>query len=230
MHTISVIVPVFNEEDNVVATINVIANVLTRNTADWEIIAIDDGSADGSYTILKSVSETLPGRMIVLRHPVNRGPGRAFATGFERARGDIIVTLDADMTYHPSQIPILLSAINEFDIVIGSPFLLASKENYSSRLFVSRLASLGYSILSGTRLTCYTGFFRAYKADTIKHMRIECDGYEAQAEILIKAIRSNFRVGEVPVQLTSRVGGRSKFKYYREVSRHAKLIARLSVS
>ena len=91
---ISVIIPMYNEEDNVLPTLNEVKDVL-KKYEHWQILAVDDGSSDGTLDLLEEYSsKNLEVR--VLKHPVNMGMGKALRTGFEKADGDIIVTLDAN--------------------------------------------------------------------------------------------------------------------------------------
>jgi len=225
---ISAIIPFFNEEEHARAALTKTANALTSLGTDWEIVAVDDGSLDKTYRLLRQMALTMGPRIKLARHTRNRGPGQAFATGFRLAKGDIIVTLDADLSYHPSQLALLLSKIDAFDIVLGSPFLPRAKTDNSvrpERLLMSKLATLWYSILCGKRLSCYTSFFRAYRSHVVKSLRSEFAGFESQVEILARSIKLGFTITEVPVRYHASPTHVSKFRLAPEVSHHIRLSA-----
>jgi len=223
---VSVVIPFFNEALSIENAITKVARVLDRLTTKWEIVAVDDGSTDTSAIIVANLAHEYSGKLVIRKHHKNFGPGKAFATGFRSASFDKIVTIDSDLSYSPDDIPSLLAALRECDIAIGSPFMRNGDfQNVKFlRRLISKLGNSLYGVAVGTRLTCYTGFFRAYKRFVIEHINIESFGFESQAEILAKAVSAGYRAVEVPVNFRGRVEGKSKFKTKREITRHIKLL------
>lgn len=115
---LSVIVPVFNEEENVGILVDSLADVMAGMKRSYEVLLIDDGSTDGSLEAMREGKRRMPGTRI-LRHGSNRGLSAALATGFTNARGDIVITLDADLQNDPRDIPLLLSHLDGADAVVG---------------------------------------------------------------------------------------------------------------
>src|SRR3989338_9825989 len=108
---ISVVIPVYNEEDTVEKCIIEVENVLAHQNA-YEIITVNDGSTDGSLEKLTTLGRT-HSKLKVLTYSKNLGPGNAFRVGFQNAKGDIIVTMDCDMSFSPKYIRILLSEVKD---------------------------------------------------------------------------------------------------------------------
>jgi glycosyltransferase involved in cell wall biosynthesis len=106
---ISVIIPMYNEEDNVLRTL-VEVNSAMKDYDDYEIVAVDDGSKDDTFRLAEEVSSH-NSHIKVVKQPVNMGMGRALRTGFEKSEGNILVTIDADLSYSPSHINKLVSEL-----------------------------------------------------------------------------------------------------------------------
>lgn len=114
----SVVIPAFNEQDNLLPLLEELGPVMEPLTGGYEIIVIDDGSTDGTHERLEAAKRDWPA-LRVLRMRANAGQSAAFAAGFDAARGEILVTLDADLQNNPADIPRLLSRLDEFDVVCG---------------------------------------------------------------------------------------------------------------
>lgn len=212
---LSVIIPMFNEEENVQRTLFEIINVVSIYQ-NYEIIAVDDGSTDNTYTLLKEFSYS-EDHVRILKHQTNSGMGKAIRTGIEGSNGDIIVTIDADLSYNASHIPSLVSELENdtsFDIVVGSQYMEGgSVSNVPfSRLIISKIANkfIGYSMTEN--LSTVTGVLRAYRRDVLESMELESTGTKINLEILSKAIATGSKIKEVPVVLEGRILGESKIK------------------
>lgn len=210
---ISVVIPMYNEEENVNKTLDEVDNVL-GNFSDFEIIVVDDGSTDNTYQLTNEYLSHNP-KIHLLKHPVNMGMGRALRTGFEKAEGDVIVTIDADLSYDPAYIPKLVGEIDELtDIVIGSQYMDGGKtENIPPlRLFISKTANkiVGYAM--SDNISTVTGVLRAYKKEVIDSVELESNGTEINPEIISKAKAVGFNIKEVPVTLKGRELGKSKVR------------------
>lgn len=211
---ISVIIPMYNEEDNVMLTLTNVKEVLSKYE-DHEVIVIDDGSSDDTYKLAEQFKSN-NSNFHILKHPVNMGMGRALRTGFEKAEGDVIVTIDADLSYEPSYIPILIEELDESnDIIIGSQYMDGGKTEDIPplRLFVSKMANriVGYAMTED--ISTVTGVLRAYKKEVLDSVELESSGTEINPEILAKAKAVGFNIKEIPVTLKGRKLGKSKVKF-----------------
>ncbi|HOI40365.1 MAG TPA: glycosyltransferase family 2 protein [Methanobacterium sp.] len=212
---VSLIIPMYNEEENVLITLEQVQKVL-KNYDSYQILAVDDGSSDHTLTLLEEFASENP-ELIVLKHPVNMGMGRALRTGFEKAEGDVIITLDADLSYEPRYIKELIKELygNHMDIVIGSQYMEGGETEDIPfiRLFVSKMANkiVGYAL--NKNISTVTGILRAYRKEVIDSIEIESNGTEINPEILSKAIAIGFKVKEIPVKLKGRKLGESKVQF-----------------
>jgi glycosyltransferase involved in cell wall biosynthesis len=220
---ISVIIPMYNEEDNVLRTL-VEVNKVMKDYEDYEILVVDDGSKDETYRLAEEFSSDNP-YVHLIKQPVNMGMGRALRTGFEHARGEIIITIDADLSYNASHINLLASElINNptVDIAVGSPYMEGGdvKNVPFIRLFISRIANkfVGYSMPEN--LSTVTSVLRAYRREVLDSMELESNGTDLNLEILSKAIATRYKIKEVPAVLEGRELGKSKLKFKSKTISH----------
>jgi len=211
---ISVIIPMYNEEDNVLNTLEVVDQVLLK-FEEHEVLVVDDGSKDNTFELANQfVSSNSDVRLF--KHPVNMGMGRALRTGFERADGDVIITIDADLSYDPIYIPKLVDELDDStDIVIGSQYMDggSTEDIPPLRLFVSKMANriVGYAMADN--ISTVTGVLRAYRKEVLDSLELESNGTEINPEILAKARAVGFNIKEIPVTLKSRKLGKSKVRF-----------------
>lgn len=220
---ISAIIPMYNEEDNVINTLSQM-NTTMKKYENYEIIAVDDGSKDNTLQLAGKFAEENT-NIRVLRHKVNMGMGRALRTGFEHADGDIIVTVDADLSYSADQIPKLADElINDetVDIAVGSPYMEGGKvKNVPAfRLFISKCANkfVGFSL--SENLSTVTAVLRAYRKEVLDSLELESNGTDINLEILSKAGATKFRIKEIPATLEGRKLGSSKLKFRAKTISH----------
>ncbi len=202
---ISVVIPVFNEEDNIPVLHEKLKAVLERLNKDYEVIYVDDGSTDRTLEILESLQRA-DSHVIVLSLRRNFGQTAAFAAGFDFARGDVIITMDADLQNDPEDIPKLLELIEECDLVSG--WRKERKDPFFSRRLPSMIANWLISKVTGVRLHDYGCSLKAYRKDIIKNLRLYGEMHR-----FIPAVASWYgvRVTEVPVKHHPRFKGRSKY-------------------
>lgn len=212
---VSVIIPMLNEEENVQRTLFEVNKVMNEYPA-YEIIAVDDGSTDNTYSILNEFASK-NSHVHIIKHQINLGMGKAIRTGIDSSKGNIIVTIDADLSYKASHIPELVSELindDSVDIVVGSQYMEGGgvKNIPFSRLFISKVANkfIGYSMTEN--LSTVTGVLRAYRREVLESMELESNGTKINLEILSKAIATGSKIKEVPVILEGRELGESKIK------------------
>ncbi len=228
---LSVIVPMFNEEENVRSTVDRIAAVLKGGFHDgpWEIILVNDGSVDETWEVARRLAMDPEYPWLRVKgYAHNRGRGCALRTGFAAARGLWVVATDADLSYEPDYILELVTVLREredIDVVLASAYMPGGGVQGVSfdRLFVSRAANviLSWFMSPGNqKLHTITCVFRAYRRQVLDHLDLESDGKDIHLEILSKALMLGYRVTEVPVILRGRSKGRSKHKVRATAASH----------
>lgn len=222
---VSVVIPACNEEDSIRSCVVGVSGVLRGHGYGYEVIIIDDGSRDGTFSVSAELAKEMSSTR-VLRHSENLGVGAAIRTALSAVRGDVIVVMDADLSYSTDCLPRLIREARNFDLVICSPYLKGVRTQGVSlaRLLASRGASVVYRIVIGGHLTCYTSMVRGYRANVLRSIHWYSNGFESQAEILAKFIRDKRRIIEIPATLRKRKVGVSKFRIVQESIRHLRLM------
>jgi glycosyltransferase involved in cell wall biosynthesis len=203
---ISVILPVLNEEDNLVEMNAEITGVVEALDHDYEIIYVDDGSTDRSFEILRSLRDDNP-RIKIIQFRRNFGQTAGLAAGFDHASGDVIVTMDADRQNDPNDIPMLLEKIKEgYDLVSGWRF--DRQDAWLSRKLPSKIANSLISRITGVNLHDYGCSLKAFRKNVIENLRLYGEMHR-----FIPAIASwmGVRIAEVKVNHRARVAGTSKY-------------------
>lgn len=240
---ISIIVPCYNEVDNIqkleqeffsVAE-GLIGACITEGMTiqKVEVVFVDDGSRDGTFDILKSAFKNRSRDQLELKfekHEVNRGLGAAIRTGFQVATGDILITTDSDGTYKFSTIPALIASMkNGADVITASPYHpqgeVIGVPGY--RIFLSRGSSLLYRVLLNWNIYTYTALFRGYRREVAERISFHADDYLAGTELLVKAMLKGYTVVEYPTVLHRRVFGVSKARLFRTILSHLRFQASL---
>ncbi|HVN64426.1 MAG TPA: glycosyltransferase, partial [Candidatus Binataceae bacterium] len=206
---VSIVVPVYNESANLGALWGRLKPVLDNLGRPWEAVFIDDGSRDDSLAILRTLAEHEEGRVRVVELARNFGQHSAILAGFRNSRGDVVVTLDADLQNPPEEIPRLLAAIDEGNDVVGG--WREERQDQSYRKFASRLHNRLTSLIVGVPMHDYGCMLRAYRrhiADTVA----ECDEKAA----FVPALANTFakRVAEIRVDHDERAQGESKYNLF----------------
>jgi dolichol-phosphate mannosyltransferase len=210
---ISIVVPAYNEEE-------VIGKFLDACVRDvkldepLEIVIVNDGSADATQKIVREYAQRYPFIRLV-DHQVNRGLGKALETGFAAANGDIVVTMDSDLTHPPAMIKGLVDGMKDADICIASRYVKGGgmKDVPMWRVLVSRLANLFFDLILWTGIQDLSSGFKAYRGAHIKQVRIQASGFECQMEIMLYFIKHHLKYREVPLMLANRSLGTSKFRF-----------------
>jgi glycosyltransferase involved in cell wall biosynthesis len=221
---LSIIIPMFNEAENVEATLRRVEEGLASFQGTYEIIAVNDGSLDNTLEILEKVA-VQNGRVRIVSHSKNIGRGMALRTGFRESKGEIVVSIDADLSYDPRYILELLKVLRtdeDIDFVLASPYMPGGGvQNVPFlRLWISRLGNKILRFAMPNRIYTSTGIFRAYRRRVLESLELESEGKEIHLEILSKALALGYRVKEIPAILTGRKRGKSKFKFRKTTISH----------
>lgn len=209
---LSIVVPVYNEEENVQRLHERLDEVLPSLGRSYEIIFIDDGSTDASAAQLRVVQQGDP-HVRVIRLRRNFGQTAAFSAGFDHARGAVVITMDGDLQNDPADIPRLLDKIAEgYDIVSG--WRVKRQDFFLTRRLPSRIANALISKMTGVPLHDYGCSLKAYRAEVVKGIRLYGEMHR-----FIPAIARwmGVTVAEVPVNHFPRQFGRSKYNLTRTV-------------
>ena len=202
---ISVVIPVFNEQESLSVLYERLLPVLLRITRQFEIIFIDDGSNDGSFGVLEGLHQR-DGRVKVIQFRRNLGKSAALAVGFEQARGEVIITMDADLQDEPSEIPRFLDSIAQgYDLVSGWKY---PRRDPLSKTLPSLLFNRVVQLMTGLRLHDFNCGFKAYRREVVEELRIYG---ELHRYIPVLAFWRGFRVAEIQVCHHPRQFGRSKY-------------------
>ena len=202
---ISVVVPLLNEEHSLEPLYHEIANALEPLDQEFEVVFVDDGSTDGSLGVLSRLHDELP-NVVVVHLRRNFGKAAALQAGFLEAKGDLVVTIDADLQDDPAEIPKLLAKLDEgFDIVSG--WKTRRNDPFTRRLF-SKIFNWSTGAISGVHLHDVNCGLKAYRADVLQGMRIYG---ELHRFIPVLAAYRGYRVAEIPVNHRARAHGRSRY-------------------
>ena len=221
---LTIVIPMYNEAENAESTLIQVEQALVSLQGNYEIVAVDDGSADNTYEVLNRLAQE-NGRLQVVSYQKNRGRGLALRTGFKAAKGEIIVSMDADLSYDPRYIPEIfeiLRAEQDIDVVLASPYMPGGgvQDVPFLRLWISRLGNRVLRFAMPNRIYTSTCIFRGYRRKVLDSLELESEGKEIHLEILSKIIALGYRVKEVPAVLKGRKKGRSKFKFKKTAASH----------
>ena len=202
---ISVVVPLLNEENSLDALYREIAAALDQHRHEFEVVFVDDGSTDGSHSVLERLHDE-HANVVVVHLRRNFGKAAALQAGFLEARGDLVVTIDADLQDDPAEIPKLLAKLDEgFDLVSG--WKTRRNDPFARRLF-SRIFNWTTGVISGVHLHDVNCGLKAYRAEVLQGMRIYG---ELHRFIPVLAAYRGYRIAEIPVNHRPRQHGRSRY-------------------
>jgi len=207
---VSVVIPVFNEAANLRALWARLEPVMRGCGRLWEVLFVDDGSSDGSLDILREIGAGARGAVRVIELARNFGQHSAILAGFRQSRGDVVVTLDADLQNPPEEIPRLLAAIDAGADVVGG--WREERRDHAYRRYASRLHNRLTSMIVGVPMHDYGCMLRAYRRHIVDTV-VACDEKAA----FVPALANSFakRVVEIPVGHDERQGGQSKYNLFR---------------
>jgi glycosyltransferase involved in cell wall biosynthesis len=202
---LSLVIPVYNEEENLRPLTEEIHAALDPTGLDYEVIFIDDGSSDASFDCLQELGAE-DGRIVAIRFRRNYGQTAAFAAGFDYAQGAVIVTLDADRQNDPADIPALVAELdNGYDVVNG---WRVDRQDNLIRRFPSRVANWLIATTSGVHLKDRGCSLRAFRREVVGELHLYGELHRFIPEMVNFA---GFSMAEVPVNHRPRVAGESKY-------------------
>lgn len=204
---LSIIIPAYNEEATIAAIVERVQAV-EMGAVEKEIIVVDDGSKDRTWSILTK----LPG-IRSISQARNAGKGAAVMTGIKAASGDIVLIQDADLEYDPGDYPAMIQPIvdKQADAVMGSRFILYKpkyfgkrRSPYLSHYIGNLLITTVTNLLYNRRFTDYEGCYKAFRRDVIVSTPVIARGFEFDNELVCKLFRKGTRMTEVPIHYNPR--------------------------
>ena len=201
---ISIVIPVYNEEENLEILMEELTAVLNETHRSYEVILVDDGSTDKSFQIMEKMAGR-DRRVTVIRFKRNAGQSAAFDAGFRLAKGEIVVTLDSDLQNDPRDIPLLLEKMGEYDMVCG---VRTRRIDSWIRLASSKIANYVRNTLSDEEVTDTGCSLKAYRGEFLKRLKL-FNGVHRFFPTLMKM--EGARVTEIPVHHRPRKFGKSKY-------------------
>ncbi|MFQ5747412.1 MAG: glycosyltransferase family 2 protein [Gemmatimonadota bacterium] len=207
--TVSVVMPIYNERE----TLEQIVSCVADAPVEVELVAVDDGSTDGSRDILQRLHEEGLVAQVIL-HEKNRGKGGALATGFEAATGDILIIQDADLEYDPAEYGKLLAPIldDKADVVFGSRFLGGGPHRvlYYWHYVGNRFLTLFSNMVTNLNLTDMETCYKCFRREVVRGLTIEERGFGIEPELTAKVALGNWRVYEVGISYSGRTYAEGK--------------------
>ena len=201
--SLSLVLPVYNEEANIRIVIERALEVLPQYATDFEIVPVNDGSRDGSGKILEELAQIHP-RVKPVSHPVNRGYGAALTSGFRAATGDFVMFMDADRQFDIADLGLLAPFVGRFDIVAG--FRMNRNDPLHRRVF-AEIFNVTVRILFGVHLRDIDCAFKVFRGDLLRSIELTAPGALINTEIQAKARRQGATLEQVGVHHYPRVAG-----------------------
>ena len=218
---ISVVIPLLDEQDSLIELHDWIAQVMQSNQLTYELIFIDDGSRDDSWSIIKKLNTKNPS-VSGIRFANNFGKSQALHAGFEKVKGDVVITMDADLQDSPDEIPELFRLIKEENLDIVSGWKKKRYDAYFTKNLPSKLFNWAARRISGLKLHDFNCGLKAYKKEVIKSIEV-CG--EMHRYIPVLAVNAGFKnIIEKPVAHQARKHGKTKFGMERFINGFLDLI------
>src|SRR5579864_184039 len=206
---LSVVIPALNEAESLKQVLPIVEQALTELGVSHEIVVVDGGSTDGTQEVVRAAGA----RLVSQRLP---GFGGAYRAGFEQARGEFIVTQDADGSHDPSFLKDLWVSRHNAEVVIASRYVPGGEADMPAwRSVLSRVLNVTFQRGLSLPIRDLSSGFRLYQRGALAEVTLEGTDFDVLEEILIKALAAGFRVQEVPFRYKARVAGRSHARLFR---------------
>lgn len=194
--SVSAVLPVFNEELNIAATVADALQTLRKLDHGFELLIVDDGSTDGTRSVCNDLAAENP-FLRVIRHPYNRGYGAALRSGFQAARCEFVFFTDADGQFRFSHLPEFVAGMAGADLVIG---YRAARRDPWYRKLNSRVGNTLARVLLGVRVHDINCAYKLFPREKLQRLLLTSEGAMINTELLALAARSGWRLLEIPVQ------------------------------
>lgn len=197
---VTIVIPVYNEEHTILEVLSRIQKLALRK----EVIVIDDGSTDGTRGLLETVRD-MPGLILILKAE-NEGKGAALRDGFAAAQGEIVVVQDADLEYHPEDIPDVIRPLlnGDADAAYGSRFLGVTQDRSLPHRLVNRVLTVASNLTTGLQLTDMETCYKAFRRNVLRDLPLKQNRFGFEPEVTAKLARRRYRVVEAPIGYNAR--------------------------
>lgn len=207
---LTVVIPVYNEAENVVPLVEELKSALTSYRQTAEILFVDDGSTDATFKEIRKAQQS-DSRVRVVRFRRNMGQTAALAAGFRLARGQAVVTLDGDLQNDPAEIPKMAAGLKDWDVVCG---IRASRRDSWWKRMSSRIANGFRNWMTGDNIIDTGCTLKAFRRESLEHLELY-NGMHRFIPTLLKM--QGFRVTQVPVRHRPRLSGKTKYGTWRRL-------------
>jgi glycosyltransferase involved in cell wall biosynthesis len=202
--SLSVILPAYNEEENIALAVARGVEVLPQLAEEWEVIVVDDGSRDRTGAIVADLVAAHYPRVRLLQHPVNQGYGAALRTGFLRARYELVFYTDADNQFDIGELRYVLPMMGDVDVVVG---FRVYRYDTPIRVAMSAAYNRLIRVLFRLRVRDVDCSFKVLRREVVDKITIETDNFFVDTELVAKARKWNFRLAEKGVRHYPRTAG-----------------------
>ena len=211
---LSILIPVYNEEEFVAAAIQRLLETDLGPGVETELVAVDDGSTDGSAEALDQLQVELGGKLRVIRHEHNRGKGAAIRTAIQNATGEFAVIQDSDLEYNPQDLAHLLRPLLEgrADAVYGSRFLISGERRvmYFWHSLANHLLTTACNMVADLNLTDVETGYKAFRLSLVRSIPLRSDGFGMEPELTVKLAQRRIALYEVPISYHGRTYAEGK--------------------
>lgn len=209
-NTLSIIIPVYNEERTIVSLISKVKSVVLPDNIAKQIIIVNDGSTDQTVAFIVPLIKN--SSIELYHHEDNKGKTAAVRLGLSKVRGDMIIIQDADLEYDPEQYPLLLKPMiaHDYPIVYGSRFKGTVKNMRIDNWFANKISNFTINILFGARMTDFHSCFKLFKRQTLDDIVIRSERFSFDTELTCKFLRKGYIIHEVPIQYKARTRAEGK--------------------
>jgi glycosyltransferase involved in cell wall biosynthesis len=215
---VTVVIPVFNEETGIRKLLDKIMDLKLNEI--YEILVINDGSTDHSLEIIKQYP------VKIYSHNANKGYGAALKTGIRKAHGEKVIIMDSDGQHNPDKIPLLVSLLDEYEMVIGT----RDKESFqvNSRQLGKKMIRRVGEYLVEQKLPDYNSGYRGFNRELIKGMlHIMPNGFSFSTTSTLAFLKEGYSIGTTPIRVEERVGRSSNVKFFKDGTKTLMLILRI---
>ncbi|RXA20263.1 glycosyltransferase [Methanosarcina sp. MSH10X1] len=199
---LSIIIPVYDEEENIVELYENLYSILSELDRTYEIIFVDDGSTDNTFQEIKAIQNS---NIRIVRFQRNYGKAAALSCGFRKSRGEFVITLDGDLQDDPKEIPRFLEKLKEFDMVSGWK---VKRQDPLSKTFPSKCFNKLTRLITGVKINDFNCGYKGYRREVVKNISLYGDFHRY---IPALAHWKGYSVGEIEVEHHPRIHGKSKY-------------------
>lgn len=228
---ISIVLPTYNEVENIEPMIKKVESVFKKNSLKGEILVVDDKSPDDTAGKALELNKRF-GNIRVITPEKREGAGKAHKIGYDHAKGDIIIAMEADLSCDVGDIPVLVDKINEgYDLVVASRYAKdGSTDKPLKNIILSKYGNKFISFISGIKVTDFTIAYRAFRKEINSSIKpLEKDGNPFLMEFVLKAGKKGFKIGEIGTKYTHRAKGVTKNRLFWATLRTFKAAIRITL-